>query len=96
MTRDDVIRLLAFFAEAYPNTRLPEKPDDRINVWFVALSDEPAEAIFEGARLIVQTDEWHPSPARCIYAAVNDTRFVGKIGEARVRRHLERRALEAG
>lgn len=93
MTRDEVTRLLAFLAEAYPNTRAPANPDDRIDTWHVALCDEPAGAIYEAARVIVLSDEFHPSVARCMSVMVTGSTESGVFSRLRVRRHLEERAL---
>lgn len=99
MTRDEVTRLLAFFAEAYPNTRVPANPSDRVDVWYLALADEDADAMFAAARLIVQMHGFHPSPHDCIDTLVNGTAWTGQMARIRLRLHLERkigRIEEAG
>jgi len=91
MTRDNVIRLLAFFSEAYPNTRLPAAPNDRIDVWHAVLRDEPDEAMFAAAHKIAQSDEFHPTPARCISVMVTGDTSSGMLARIRVRHYLDER-----
>jgi hypothetical protein len=95
MTRTEITTLLAYLAEAYPNTRLPATPKDRIDVWHTALVDEPADAIFAAARIAVKGDEFHPSPARLISVMVTGSTATGQIPRVRVQRYLEGRGSRA-
>jgi hypothetical protein len=95
MTRNEVTRLLAYFAETFPNTRPPEQPTDRIDAWYSALDDQPADGIYAAARIIVQADEFHPSVHRCISVMVSGTAETGVIPRVRVRRYLEGRGGRA-
>lgn len=88
MTREEVISLLKYVRNAYPNQRL-EDAKGTANIWEGAFANEDARIVFRAARIHVENSPYFPAPANIKNLMVRASLLIELEAEQAEQRKLE-------